>query len=442
MNRILYFFLFSILVFFLSNCSLDKKSGIWKNKKKVASIKNIKQVFKKISFKEEAFKKEVNTELSIILNQKPKLNDVWKMEGLNLFNSTKHLVFNGKIENKTKLKFKAIRDSQISEHPLIIGNDFIFTIDSKGSVLKFSKNGKLEWKKNVYSRKEKKKVKKFSFSVSHDTAYIFDDIGKYYAINIANGKIIWLKKNDNPFNSQIKISNHKIFVVDGDNKIICFLKIDGKKVWELKTQKPFIKTKKKLSLILEDGFIIFSNTLGDINKVNSDTGEIIWFAPTQNTLIPNQTNFLETSDIVYFNNNIIFSNNFSELYSIDSQTGILNWKKNIKSILRPIVIDDMIFTISKDGFLIVLDSKGKIIRSNYIFKEFKKRQIKKLNVEGFLIASNKAYITTNLGYILICSINNGKVENIKQISRSKLSQPYIVNNKLYVLKNNSVIILD
>jgi len=209
-----------------------------------------------------------------------------------------------------------------------------------------------------------------------------------------------------------------------------------------KNSKTIYKDKKKLSLILEDGFIIFSNTLGDINKVNSDTGEIIWFAPTQNTLIPNQTNFLETSDIVYFNNNIIFSNNFSELYSIDSQTGILNWKKNIKSILRPIVIDDMIFTISKDGFLIVLDSKGKIIRSNYIFKEFKKRQIKKLNVEGFLIASNKAYITTNLGYILICSINNGKVENIKQISRSKLSQPYIVNNKLYVLKNNSVIILD
>ena len=261
-------------------------------------------------------------------------------------------------------------------------------------------------------------------------------------MNLKDGRIVWSKKHRNPFNSQVKILNNKIIIVDGDNKVICISQIDGKKIWEAETQKPFIKTKKKLSLVLYDDFVIFSNTLGDINKVDLNTGKIIWFMPTQNTLIPNTTNFLEISDLVYADNNIIFSNNFSEIYSIDSQTGILNWKKNIKSTLRPIVIDSMIFTISQDGFLMVLNMEGEILRSNYLLKKFKSREIKKLRIEGFLIGSNNIYITTNLGHILVCSVNNGKVESIKKVGHSRLSEPYIVNNKLYVSKGNSVIILD
>jgi len=442
MIKISYFFLFYILISFLFGCSLDTKSGIWENKKKVAEIKNVKKIFKKISFTKDSFKKEFNTKLSIVLNEKPKSNNNLKMEGLNLSNSTGHLVFNGKIQNQAKLKFRKIKNRKTLKNNLIIEKDSIFTADSKGSIIKFSKDGKIIWQKNIYNRKEKRKIKNFSLAVSNNNIYVFDNLGKHYALSLKDGKTVWLKKNRNPFNSQVKILNNKIIVIDGDNKMICISKIDGKKIWEIETQKPFIKTKKKLSLILYDDFAVFSNTLGDINKVDLNTGEIIWFAPTQNTLIPNTTNFLEISDLVYANNNIIFSNNFSEIYSIDSQTGILNWKKNIKSTLRPVVIDNMIFTISDDGFLIVLNMKGEIIRSNYLLKKFKSKEVKKILIQGFLIASNNIYITTNLGHILVCSVNNGKVESIKKVSQSRLSEPYIVNNKLYILKRNSVIILD
>jgi len=442
MNKILYFFLFFILISFLSGCSLDTKSGIWENKKKVAEIKNVKQIFKKISFKKESLKEEVNTKLSILLNEKPKLNNNLKMEGSNLSNSAGHLVFNKKIQNQNKLKFKKIKNRKILKNNLIIEKNSIFLVDSKGSIIKSSKDGKIIWKKNNYNRKEKRKIKSFSLAASNNNIYVFDNLGKYYALNSQDGNIVWSKKYDNPFNSQVKILNNKILVVDGDNRIVCFSKIDGKKIWGIETQKPFIKTKKKLSLVLHDDFVVFSNTLGDINKVDLNTGEIIWFLPTQNTLVPNTSNFLETSDLVYSNGNIIFSNSFSEIYSIDSQTGILNWKKSIKSTLRPIVIDDMIFTISDDGFLMVLNMEGKILRSNYLLKKFKGKEVKKIRIQGFLIASNNVYLTTNLGHILVCLLNNGEVESIKKVSHSKLSEPYIVNNKLYLLKRNSVIILD
>jgi len=142
-----------------------------------------------------------------------------------------------------------------------------------------------------------------------------------------------------------------------------------------------------------------------------------------------------------FKKNIFFSNNFSKLFSLNIDSGILNWILNINSNLRPILIDNFLFTISQEGYLIVIDSiEGKIIRSNYILDKFNAKQRKKLFMQGFLIASNKVYITTNHGYLIICSVSTGKVEKVSKLSNSQLSEPIISNNHLYVLTNKSLFI--
>ena len=255
------------------------------------------------------------------------------------------------------------------------------------------------------------------------------------------GKIIWIKRHNALFSSQIKVYKDKIYAVDSNNMINCFSITDGKQIWKFETPSTFIKTNKKLSIIVTPSSVLFSNTAGDIAKVNIDDGELNWFVPTQNTLIQHETNFLETSDIVLFKKNIFFSNNFSKLYSLNLDSGMLNWILNINSNLRPILIDNLLFTISQEGYLIVIDNvEGKIIRSNYILDKFKAKQRKKLFMQGFLIASDKAYITTNLGYLIICSVSTGKVEKMSKLSNSQLSEPTISNNHLYVLTNKSLFI--
>ena len=67
---------------------------------------------------------------------------------------------------------------------------------------------------------------------------------------------------------------------------------------------------------------------------------------------------------------------------------------------------------------------------------------KKLFIQGFLIASNKAYITTNLGYLIICSVKTGKVEKMSKISNSPLSEPLVSNNNLYILTDKSLVVFD
>ena len=432
----------SILLLFLSiiffECSFDNKTGIWidKPKQKAANIALIK-----LSDDQNKFKEELNPGLTININSKEKTNKKWIMPGLNYSNLISHLRFDGKINKFSKYKFNKIPPSTVKENPLIIEEKYLITIGEKGSIVKFVNRKKVQWKRNIYSKKEKKKIENISLALSKDKLYAIDNLGKYYAIDVDTGKIIWVKRHDALFNSQIKVYKGKIYAVDSNNMINCFSTTDGKLIWKFETPSTFIKTNKKLSIIVTPSSVLFSNTAGDIAKVNINNGELNWFIPTQNTLIQHETNFLETSDIVLFKKNIFFSNNFSKLYSLNLDSGILNWILNINSNLRPILIDNLLFTISQEGYLIVIDSiEGKIIRSNYILDKFKAKQRKKLFMQGFLIASDKVYITTNLGYLIICSVSTGKVEKVSKLSNSQLSEPIISNNHLYVLTNKSLFI--
>ncbi len=440
MNKIFIFFLILSLSIIIFGCSFDKKTGIWNNKKK-REIVNAKLI--KLSHKQNELQSEINPELIINFDSKIEKNDKWTMSGLNNSNLSYHLRFDGQTNKFSKYKFEKIQNNSIKENPLIIGKNYFITVDAKGTIIKFSNSKRLVWNKNIYKKKEKKKINKVSLALFEDKIYAIDNLGKYYALNVDTGKIIWINNHKVSFNSQIKVYENKIFAIDNDNIINCFSTIDGKKIWEFKTNPTFIKTNKKLSIAVTLDSVLFSNTAGDIAKLNLNTGELIWFMPTQNTLLRHETNFLETSDLVLSKKNLFFSNNFSNLFSLNSSSGIINWILNVSSNLRPIIIDNYLFTISQEGYLVVIDStKGEIIRANYIFDKFKLKEKKKLFAQGFLVASNKAYITTNLGYLIICSIKTGKVERVSKIGNFQLSEPFISNNKLYILSNKSVLVFN
>jgi len=438
MSKVFRFVLIFSLSIILFECSFDTKTGIWidKPKQKAANIELIK-----LSDDQNKFEKELNPGLIVNINSKAKTNKKWTMSGLNYSNLISHLKLSGRIDKFSKYKFNKIPPSAVKENPLIIEENYFVTVGEKGSIVKFADRKKVQWKRNIYSKKEKKKIESISLALSKDKLYAIDNLGKYYAINVDTGKIIWVKRHDALFNSQIKIYKDKIYAIDSNNMINCFSTTDGKLIWKFETPSTFIKTHKKLSIIVTPSSVLFSNTAGDIAKVNINDGELNWFVPTQNTLIQHETNFLETSDIVLFRKNIFFSNNFSKLYSLNLDSGMLNWILNINSNLRPILIDNLLFTISQEGYLIVIDNiEGKIIRSNYILNKFKVKQRKKLFMQGFLIASDKIYITTNLGYLIICSVSTGKVEKVSELSNSQLSEPIISSNHLYVMTNKSLFI--
>ena len=434
MNKILNLLL---VVFFTTNCSFNSNSTFWSGEKKIQ--KEASFTIREINEKQPVLQNEFNTDLKINLTDKKIENELISK----FYNNDGISSYDGTLKSISKYSFSKIDKFERYEPEIIINEDTIIFFDDKGTILKFDNNSKLLWKKNYYTKTEKKNKPFLFFANNLNTLIVADTIAKYYAININSGELIWSKNNKSPFNSQIKIYKDKFFIVDDSNILKCFSLSDGSLIWEFKTQDALIRSQKKVSLALKNNKIIFSSTIGDLTAVDVETGKLVWQTPTRSNRIIEETMFLKISDIISGGNSIFFSNNENEFFSIDEETGILNWKQNINSSLRPAYIDDLIFTVTEEGFLIVIESNtGNIIRSTYLFESIKEKKRKKINPIGFIVGKKNIYLSTNIGRLFVIDILSGKTQSVIKIDNKKISRPKVLNQNLYIAKDNSIVKLN
>jgi outer membrane protein assembly factor BamB len=424
-----------IFIFFTS-CSFNKNSKFWSNEKIAEEINDNSE---KIIQKQKSLDLEFNPNLKISLYSKTIKNSFIN----NYDNNNGRVDFPGTLENKSKFRYSKI-DRFFEYNPEINfeGKNIIF-FDNKGSILKFDENSKLIWKKNYYSKSEKKQNPILFFSNNGNKLIVADSISKFYALNVANGEMLWSKSNNAPFNSQVKIYKDYFFIIDFNNTLNAYSILNGEKLWSVKTEKALVRSQEKLSMIIVDEKIIFNNSIGDITAVDINLGQMIWQSPTQSNLIYDDTFFLKTSVIVADKNTIYLSNNKNSFFSLDLNTGILNWKQSINSILRPTLIDSYIFTVSENGYLFIIDkNSGNILRVTDIFKNVKYKKRKNIKPTGFIVANNNIYLTTDNGRLLLIDIETGKTKLTLKIDKEKILRPAVLNNSLFIAKENSIIKLN
>ena len=157
-------------------------------------------------------------------------------------------------------------------------------------------------------------------------------------------------------------------------------------MWKIKTGNTFIKSEKKLSITIANSIVYFNNSIGDISAVDIESGSLLWQTPTQNESIYQDSFFLKVSDLITDGKSIVFSNNKNEFYSLDSESGLINWKQSINSNLTSTLINELIFSISNEGYLIIIDNKnGNIIRITDLLESFKSKKRLKINPVGFFV---------------------------------------------------------
>ena len=435
MNKIFNFF---ILFLFISNCSLDTKTGLWSQTENLSSEKE--SVEEKLFEDTEIYEKEFNEKLKIRLKSNFKKNSFVN----NLLNNNGVIKFNGNLSKISKYKFSKISQFDYYQPELLITNkDTLIFFDDKGTIFNLSKNNKLIWKKNIYIKNEKKQNPILYFASNGKTLLVTDSIAKYYALNLNNGELIWSKNNSAPFNSQIKVFKDKFFAIDFENILRCFSIKDGKEIWNFKSEKSFIKSQQKLSFIINDNKLVFINTLGDLNSIDINTGNLVWQTPTQSSAIYENYFSLKNSDLIAENDTIYFSNNKNEFFAIDERNGVIKWKQNINSNLRPTYADGLVFTVSLEGYLVVIDARnGNIVRMNNVLNIIKNYKKKNIIPEGFIITNDKIYLSLNNGRLLIIDTLNGKPIDIKKIDNEKISRPYVLNNDMFIFRDNAILKLN
>ncbi|MDC1010836.1 PQQ-binding-like beta-propeller repeat protein [Candidatus Pelagibacter sp.] len=436
MNNILKILLIFI---FITSCSLSKNSKFWTKEKISVEKENKTIIVKEILKKEKVLNLEINPQSKISLYSK-----VVNKSFLNNFdNNNGRIDYRGNLKNISKFKFSKIKNFFQYDPKISFTNNNIIFFDNKGSILKFDNQSNLLWKKNYYSKSEKKLNPILNFANNRKILIVADSIARYYALDIKTGELIWSKNNSAPFNSQIKIYKNIFFIIDFENILRAYSLINGKEVWNIRTENTVIKSKKKLSLVIVNNKVYFNNSLGDITAVDIESGELVWQSPTQSNLVSSESFFLKTSDIIADNETLYFSNNKNQFFSMDIKTGTLNWKQKVNSNLRPTLIDDYIFTVSLEGYLTIINKNdGKIVRATDVFNNIKLKKRKKIKPTGFIVGKNDIYLSTDHGRLLIININNGTTTSMIKIVNKKISRPSVLNQNLFIVSDNSIIKLN
>ena len=434
MNKVLRLFLF----FFLTiSCSLDKKSGLWTKADKIENDKDL--VIVELFKEEKNFNNEFNSNIRIQLKSKLSKNSFSN----NLINNNGRVDYDGNLKTISKYKFSKIDNFNKFEPEMVFDQNNVFFFDNKGSILKFDQFSKLIWKKNYYTKSEKKLKPALNMVGYQSYLIVVDNLAKYYAIDIENGNLLWMKRNIAPFNSQIKVYKDNFFVTDFQSILRCYSIKDGEELWNIKTDTSFVKSQKKLSLIISEGKVYFNNTVGDVSAVDIDRGKLVWQTPTQDSSIYEGSFYLKMSDLILANKSILFSNNKNEFFSLDINTGTLIWQQKINSSVRSTVVDNFVFSVTEEGFLVIIESEtGDIIRITNVFNRIKEK--KRLNIRpvGFVVGLKNIYLTTNNGRLIVIDVLTGKPVLMLKIDNESISMPFILDKNLFIIKNNAIIKLD
>ena len=423
--------LFIFIFFLISQCSLDTKTGFWTKSQIIVEKKdNIEEIFKSDAILEKELNPNIKIKIQSPFSQNPFIN--------NLTNNSGYINFDSDFKEISKFKFKKIKNFEYTNPDLLIGKDnSLIFFDEKGAILKFDQNSNLIWKKNHYSKNEIKQNPTIYFASEKNILIAADSIANLYGMNYLTGELLWKKSNSASFNSEIKIFDDKFFIIDFENIIRCISVNDGNEIWSFGTEKTFIKSQRKLSLIIQNGLVIFIDTFGDINALDINSGNLVWQSQTINEDIFESAFLLKNSRLVSDQDTIYVSNNQNKLFAIDSNNGLIKWEQSINSYLEPTIIDNIILTISEEGYFFVIDkSNGNILRSTNILDTIKSKNI---YPTGFIAAKNYIYVSLNNGRLIRVKIEDGKIESIVKIDNNKISRPYILNKKMYILRDDAII---
>ena len=421
------------------NCSFDNRTGIWKDLSEESAIKKERAQYKPVFAKGEKFKKEISNDIVVDIS-KPITNDNWLEQAFTAVNFVPHLQY----ENKKNLVFKSKKIGKIkgsifnSEFEPLIINENIFFYDIFGSIYNYSTSEeRIIWKYNFYKKRFKKHFFKINLTIELNNLIVSDNLGYLYSLDLESGKLIWAKNYGIPFRSNIKTDDEYLFLINQDNKFYIIQKSNGEKKIDIETFPSFLKNNHQASISVDPikKNVYFITTAGEVYSLNYKTNIINWLYKAAMRDFEKKVDLFFSSPIIYKEDSIIVSTSVSTI-SLNTLNGTLNWELPFSTYLRPVVLREFVFLVSKDGFILSLDREtGKVIWSKNLFnksKKFNKQKIGEIN--SLMLISNQIFMTTSKGYFLFANYQNGKIINYAKVDKTGFfTKPIVANKNIYII---------
>ena len=439
-------FFYILVIIFLQNCSFDNKSGIWENssteiKKTDKNFKDFKQV---VLENENFFNDVVELKKGFKFFLTPlsfpkKWNDLFFNE--NNINAN----YSYSDENQIIFQSKKISRNKINKN-ILYNRNLLVASDDEGNIIVYSiKHKKILHKYNFYKKKFKNIEIKLYYILKDNYLYVSDNIGYLYAYNYLNNNIVWAKKFDAPFRSNLKIDKKKLFLADENNNLFIVDIKDGSVLRKIPSEEVLIKNNFENNIATNKKNLFFLNNFGSLYSINKNDLRINWFINVNSSIASNIEKLFFSNEIKLFDDNLIISTD-NILQVLNNENGFTKFKIPISSQISPIINNDYIFVISRNNLLISVQiSTGKILYSyniNQLISDYLKSKKKKVQIKLMRLINNKIFIFLDNYFVVKVGVNGELKEIYKLPKKINSNLIFIENSLIYLNNNNKIIILN
>ncbi|MCD6223669.1 MAG: PQQ-binding-like beta-propeller repeat protein [Deltaproteobacteria bacterium] len=236
----------------------------------------------------------------------------------------------------------------------------------------------------------------------NDDVFIGDDSGTLYCIDKSSGKIKWMKQFDFPILGKIEIHQNQIFLCTEDNSVWC---ISPKGEILFGFHKPYetISVRGVCSPVFDKDFMYVGFNDGYVYKVNLYTGNEEW-----GTFIGQGEKFFDVDGAIFVSRDVVSAASCNGwTVALDKKRGNIIWKCNISSYAGVVATPVFLVVPTKNGEIVVLDlcSGEKIWRLKVSYKP----------ICAFVVVTRDIiYVLTQEGKIVVID-EDGKIINVKKL---------------------------
>jgi len=400
----------------------------------------------------------------------PQAATAWTQPGGNAENSVEHVIAAPEftVAWRRGVGAGSSRTRQIMA-PVVADNGRVFVLDGESTVSALdSGTGAQAWKVDIKPAEREgasRSVFSLGFGMGGGTTgggfgggvavgagkvFVSSGYRTITALDQATGAVVWTTPVDVPIHGAPTVSGSRVFVVDVENQIQAFDVNSGAQVWSYRGIPEPARIMRASSPAVTGDTVIAPFSSGEVVALRASTGQSVWQQVLSRT---SRTSALsEIRDIagrpVISRGTVYAVSHSGVLSAMDIRSGQPKWAPlPIAGVNAPLPVGDVIYVVSKDGELTVINrdtgqiywsrdlNEGRVRQEGGYFGYFDRTV--RPEWSGPLLASNRLVLTNSDGELVAFDPKTGaQTASLKLGGGAVYLAPAAYNGALYVLTDN------
>lgn len=373
----------------------------------------------------------------------PYVNEAWAQPGGDPSKAMGHVSLGGSPSQVWSTKIEGSSpQARLAASPVVSGGK-LFVTDAGAHVIAFdAASGSKLWQTNLPSEGKGNGRALFGGGVSvlGDKVFASTGLGDVFALNVADGAIVWKKHPGGPLRGAPTLENGHVYVMGQDNQIFALDQGSGDTQWTDSGTLQVTGIFGVAAPAAAQGTVIAGYSSGEITAYRYENGRTLWGDALSRTSISTAVASLTDidADPVIDRGRVFAIGQGGRMASYELTSGQRLWEINIAGISTPAVVGEWVFAVTSDARLLcVARATGKIRWVSQLRRwQKEKKKDKAIRWTGPVLAGGRLIVVSTRGEMVYVDPATGNVQSTVDMDKSMSLSPIVANNMLYVLADD------